>query len=188
MPNELGRLAAEKSIGGKTRLQDFEGVGSQTIRNLRAKGFRGLEDIQGATQDELARVEGVGQQRAASIKQQAPRDTAQTGPTGSVSAAGIKTPHGEFKTEVSDFDTAEARFESSMDRGIGRSQEAAAADKGKRAPITTDVEEWKNNKGTLDFPGVDTPSSEPEFERQDARFVERDDLTAEGQEQWDSFF
>jgi len=188
MANDFRRMAAERAVGGKTRLADFEGVGRETLSNLRGKGFRGLGDIQDATTDELSQVEGIGEKRARSLKQQAPKDTSRSRNTGSVSAAGIRVPKGDFKVGIGDFDNAEARFDSSANRGIGRSQEAAAADKGKRAPVTTDFDEWKANKGTLDFPGVDTPTSEPDFMREDATFVERDDLTSEGQDEWDSLF
>jgi hypothetical protein len=90
-----------------------------------------------------------------------------------VSAAGIKMPQGEFVTEVSDQDKAEAKVSTSLNRGIGRSQEAAAADKGKRAPVTTDYERWKENKGELDFPGADTPTDDPKVKPKDLRQKQR---------------
>jgi len=161
MVDPLRRQAAENAIGGKTRLRDFDGVGDKTLRDLRSSGFRGLDDIQNATVDDLSRVDGIGEKRAQQIKQQAPQDTSQKRSSGSVSAAGIRVPTGEFKTEIGDKDKAEARFSSSLNRGIGRSQEAARADKAKRAPVTTDFDKWKNNKSGLDFPGVDTPSDDP---------------------------
>jgi len=56
---------------------------------------------------------------------------------------------GEFTPGSSAHNKAEARFSSSLNRGIGRSQNAAIADKNKRAPVTTDFERWKSNKGAV---------------------------------------
>jgi len=94
-----------------------------------------------------------------------------------VSAAGIKLPQGEFVTEVSDQDKAEAKFSTSRNRGIGRSQNAAIADKNKRAPVTTDFERWKSNKGELDFPGVDTPTESPDVRPKDLKQEQRPNTT-----------
>jgi len=93
--------------------------------------------------------------------------------TGSVSAAGIRVPVGEFRPEIGDNENAKARFETSLNRGIGRSQNAAIADKSKRAPVTTDLDRWKENKGELDFPGVDTPSDDPQVLPKDLRQEQR---------------
>jgi hypothetical protein len=99
-----------------------------------------------------------------------------------VSAAGIRAPVGEFKVEIGEKDRADARMSFSLNRGIGRSKQAAQSDKGKRAPVTTDFDEWDANKGRLDYPGVDTPSDEPQFMQQDRRFNSPDDTTLDEKE------
>jgi len=180
LDDELTRKAAEKATGGGAlRLQDISGVGGKTISNLRKKGFRSTNDIKSATPDELTDVAGVGETTAKKMIREAGGDPRQNqrSSSGSVSAAGIRVPVGEFRVEISDKDKADARFESSRTRGIGRSQEAAAADAGKRAPVTTDFDRWNANKGSLDFPGVDTPTEDPEVQRKDRRTVDADETT-----------
>ena len=84
---------------------------------------------------------------------------------------------GEFTPTRGAQDKAEGRFSSSLNRGRGRSQNAAIADKSKRAPVTTDFDRWKNNKGELDFPGVDTPTESPDVRPKDLRQEQRPDTT-----------
>lgn len=84
---------------------------------------------------------------------------------------------GEFTPTRGAQDKAEGRFSSSLNRGRGRSQNAAIADKSKRAPVTTDFERWKSNKGELDFPGVDTPSASPDVRPKDLKQQQRPDTT-----------
>jgi hypothetical protein len=76
--------------------------------------------------------------------------------TGSVSAAGIKNRTGDFWVDFADQDKARARNDPRS-----RSEEAVRQDERKRAPVTTDLEQWKSNPGRWDFPGVDTPTQEP---------------------------
>jgi hypothetical protein len=182
MTDNLRRTAAEQAIGGKTRLQDFEGVGDQTLREMRSKGFRDLEDVQSATTSELAEVDGIGQKRAKQIKEQAPRDTSRSRSTGSVSAAGIRSPVGDFKVGLGDKDSVDARHTTRT-----RGDNAIRTDNRRRAPITTDKETWKENPGRYDYPGVDTPTDQPRLRRMDLErgTVDRDDLTARGKNFYD---
>jgi len=179
MPNyeqEIRNKQFKKATGSAPTFRAIDGVGDKTAEAV--KGVIGIDspaDAADKTADELADDAGISESRARKVirggggnPDRKPRST-----TGSVSAAGIKVPTGEFKTEISDKDTAEARFSSSLNRGIGRSQNAAIADKGKRAPVTTDVERWKDNKGELDFPGVDTPTDSPEVLPKDLRQEQR---------------
>lgn len=184
--DDLTRQVAENAVGGAIRVRDLSGVGDKTAKSLRRKGFRNVQDIKSATPSELQRVPGVGESTANQMIRDAggnPRDN-RSSSTGSVSAAGIKSPVGDFKVGLGDQDKADARFSSSLNRGIGRSQEAAQADKGKRAPITTDIDEWKANKGELDFPGVDTPSEQPSVMEQDRRFISPDDLVSDVEDEF----
>jgi len=52
---------------------------------------------------------------------------------------------------------------------LSRSQQARAADRGKRAPVTTDASRYAGNEGELDYPGVDTPSKSPTVLPKDLR-------------------
>jgi len=178
-PDELGIAAAQDTLGGVFRLRDIPGVGDTTISNLRRIGVRDVQDVANRTVDELTRAQGVGVATAERIKEAVPEDNTRD-TTRSVSAAGIRAPFGEFKVEAGDHDSAEATFDTSLNMGNlsdrHRTQEAAAADKGRRAPITTDIEEWRANKGALDFPGVDTPTDDPEVMEKDRRFLAEEDL------------
>ncbi|MCQ4334595.1 helix-hairpin-helix domain-containing protein [Natronomonas sp. F2-12] len=177
MRDNLRRQAAEQQIGGKTRLRDFEGVGDTTLREMRSKGFRNLEDVQSATVNELAEVDGIGQTKAERIKEQAPRDTSRSRTSGSVSAAGIRSPVGDFRVGLGDKDRVDARHTTRT-----RGDNAVRTDNRRRAPITTDEDKWKENPGRFDYPGVDTPTDDPQLKRMDIRRgdVERDDLTRRG--------
>lgn len=170
------RQAVGERQGSAIRFTDIDGIGQKTAQSIKQSGrIRSPSDISDKTADELAEQAGISESRARKAIKGAggdpdrrPRST-----TGSVSAAGIKMPQGEFVTEVSDQDKAEAKVSTSLNRGIGRSQEAAAADKGKRAPVTTDYERWKKNKGELDFPGADTPTDDPQVLPKDLRQKQR---------------
>jgi hypothetical protein len=171
----------KRQTGSAPNFRAIDGVGAKTAEKVKGIIIEGEgrvqapTDVQDLTDDELAKKAGISENRARKVIKGAggnpdrkPRST-----TGSVSAAGIKMPQGEFVTEVSDQDKAEAKVSTSLNRGIGRSQEAAAADKGKRAPVTTDYERWKKNKGELDFPGADTPTDDPQVLPKDLRQKQR---------------
>jgi hypothetical protein len=182
MTNEFRRQVAEQQIGGKTRLRDFDGVGETTLREMRSKGFRDLDDVQSATTAELAEVDGIGQKKAKQIKQQAPRDTATRRTSGSVSAAGIRSPVGDFKVGLGDKDSIDARHTTRA-----RGDNAVRTDNRRRAPITTEKEKWVDNPGRYDYPGVDTPTDDPRLRRIDLTQgdVDRDDLTKRGKNFYD---
>lgn len=175
------RQAVGERQGAAITFTDIDGIGRQTAQKIKGTVAEGTgriqapSDVSDLTADELAEEAGISERRARKAIEggggdpdRKPRSN-----TGSVSAAGIKVPTGEFRTEISDKDKAEARFSSSLNRGIGRSQNAAIADKSKRAPVTTDVERWKDNKGELDFPGVDTPTDSPDVRPKDLRQEQR---------------
>ena len=170
------RQAVGERQGTAIRFTDIDGIGQKTAQRIKQSGrIRSPSDISDKTAEELAEQAGISESRARMAIEGAGGDPDRRprSNTGSVSAAGIRVPTGEFKTEIGDKDNASARFQSSLNRGIGRSQEAAAADKGKRAPVTTDYERWKKNKGELDFPGVDTPTDDPKVRPKDLRQKQR---------------
>ena len=53
---------------GSEELEDISGVGASKADALREAGFESVEDVKGASQDELAQAEGVGNALAARIK------------------------------------------------------------------------------------------------------------------------
>jgi len=183
--NEIGQEVFKRQTGSAPTFQSIDGVGPKTAEKVKGTIIEGEgriqapPDVSDLTDDQLAEKAGISKSRARKVIKGAggnpdrePRST-----TGSVSAAGIKLPQGEFVTEVSDQDKAEAKFSISRNRGIGRSQNAAIADKSKRAPVTTDLERWKSNKGELDFPGVDTPTDSPDVRPKDLRQEQRPNTT-----------
>ena len=54
--------------GESEELEDISGVGASKADALREAGFESVEDVKGASQDELAQAEGVGNALAARIK------------------------------------------------------------------------------------------------------------------------
>lgn len=52
---------------------------------------------------------------------------------------------------------------------LSRSKEAQASDASKRAPVTTDASRYASQPGELDYPGVDTPSTDPNVLPKDLR-------------------
>jgi len=178
---EIRNKQFKQVTGSAPNFRAIDGVGPKTAEKVKGTIIEGEgrvqapTDVQDLTDDELADKAGISKNRARKVIKGAggnpdrkPRST-----TGSVSAAGIRVPVGEFNPEISDNENAKARFETSLNRGIGRSQNAAIADKSKRAPVTTDLERWKENKGELDFPGVDTPSDDPQVLPKDLRQEQR---------------
>jgi len=173
---EIRNKQFKQATGSAPNFRAIDGVGDKTARAVRnVIGIDAPSDAADKTADELAEEAGISESRARKVIRGGGGDPDRTprSNTGTVSAAGIRVPTGEFKPEIGDKDTAEARFDSSIRKGIGRSQNAAIADKAKRAPVTTDVERWKENKGELDFPGVDTPTDDPNVLPKDLRQEQR---------------
>lgn len=56
---------------------------------------------------------------------------------------------------------------------LSRSEEAQASDAAKRAPVTTDASRYASQPGELDYPGVDTPSTDPNVLPKDLRQKQR---------------
>lgn len=184
--DEIGQEVFKRQTGSAPTFQSIDGVGPKTAEKVKGTIVEGTgriqapQDVSDLTDDQLADKAGISKTRARKVIKGAggnPDREPRRRSTGSVSAAGIKLPQGEFVTEVSDQDKAEAKFSTSRNRGIGRSQNAAIADKNKRAPVTTDFERWKDNKGELDFPGVDTPTESPDVRPKDLRQEQRPNTT-----------
>ena len=172
----IGAERFRSATGTAATFQSIDGVGRKTAEKV--KGVFGVDaprDVADKTAQELASEAGISESRARKVIVGAGGnpDIDESPQTTSVSAAGIRVPTGEFRTEISDKDKAEAKVDTSLNRGIGRSQNAAIADKAKRAPVTTDYERWKENKGSLDYPGADTPTDDPQVLPKDLKQEQR---------------
>jgi hypothetical protein len=62
---------------------------------------------------------------------------------------------------VGDYVVRREALAEARDAFAERSEGSRARDRLARAPIETDVGEWRENQIGLDFPGVDTPRDEP---------------------------
>lgn len=60
---------------------------------------------------------------------------------------------------------------------LSRSQEAQASDAAKRAPVTTDASRYASQPGELDYPAVDTPTTDPNVLPKDLRQRQRPTTT-----------
>jgi len=180
MTRDIEKEQVKNLTGSYSRFEDMKGIGPKTANKIQNADYSisAPSDVADYSAKDLAKDAGISTKQARkAIKGGGGNPSYSNRSTGgSVSAAGIKLPVGDFKVEAKDQSAAEGKFATSMDSGIGRSQEAARSDKGKRAPVTTDADEWKANKGTLDFPGVDTPTEDPEAMQQDKPFLAPDDL------------
>lgn len=64
---------------------------------------------------------------------------------------------GDFKVPQSDYDEARRDFRA-------RSSRSRTVDKMYRAPITTNLDHWQRMRGRgVDYPGIDTPTRNPEY-------------------------
>lgn len=176
--------------GGKAyRFTDIDGIGPATakkIKNLR--DVRNPDDVADMSADELADKAGISRDRASKAIKGAGGNpsVSKQEQTGSVSAAGISQAQGDFMVSFSELDKARARNDAQS-----RSEEAVRQDDQKRAPVTTDYDKWKDNKAAWDFPGVDTPTQEPDLLPKDLKagnpnttdFEARDERDRERKEQ-----
>lgn len=145
--------------GNAMRLEDIKGIGPQTAKKINnVREITSTEDITDMSADELADKANISRSRAKKAISGLGGNPAvsKRSTSGSVSAAGITMPVGDFRPEVGDMDKARARNDA-----MSRSEEAVRQDERKRAPITTDIDKWKAAPGVYDFPGVDTPTQDP---------------------------
>jgi hypothetical protein len=160
---DFRRKAVGQAQGAAIKFTDIDGIGPATAKKIKSAGqtrrsIQAPRDVADMSADELSDKAGISRDRARKAISGGGGNpgVSKRNTTGSVSAAGITYPVGEFRVEAGDQDKARARNDT-----FSRSKEAIRQDDQKRAPITTDVERWKNNKSGLDFPGVDTPTQDP---------------------------
>jgi len=149
------------AAGNAMRFKDVDGIGPKTASKITSiRGVRNPDDVAEMSADELSDKAGISTSRASkAIKAGGGNPSvSKQGNIGTVSAAGMIVPVGDFKVKASDPDKARAKNDARS-----RSREAVRQDDRKRAPVTTDFGKWKNNKSKYDFPGVDTPTQNPDL-------------------------
>lgn len=76
--------------------------------------------------------------------------------------------------EAGDFQVESSKIDKALDAHEDRSEKSQKRDEERRARVTTDFDQWKNDKDSFDFPGVDTPKNRPEAKEKDKPFVDDD--------------
>lgn len=161
--------------GEAYRFQDIDGIGPATKERLTdVRGVRAPADVTDYAAPELADEAGISESRAETVIRGAggnPEFNTSSSP-GSVSAAGIRFGVGDFRVPSAGPDKAKARHER-------RSEDAQRVDERRRAPITTDPDQWKENPGKFDYPGVDTPSENPGLQFKDLPYQSEETVRRE---------
>ena len=147
-------------LGGGARLRSVKGVGKKTEQKLRKAGITSISDLKMKRPDQIAAQTGLSENRIKTIIGNAgftPRMTKEEQEADMQRYRETRGPRWRDNFEFSVVDqTAAQEFNL-----LRRSNQAVETDKQFRAPITTDLEDWKNSPDTLDFPGADTPISGP---------------------------
>lgn len=162
--DEIFRGGYKQQQGRVFDLTDIDGVGPKTAKRIKAAtGTRNPQEVAQYSAGQLAdMVTGVSRQKASIIIRES-GGTPQTKKRGrgGDSLLGSKAPKstrmfdvGDFSVDIRDQDSAKAKNDF-------RSQTARRTDRNERAPVTTDLGKWKENKSTYDYPGVDTPTADP---------------------------
>lgn len=81
--------------------------------------------------------------------------------------------------DIGDFTVSDFGLEFARDKQESRSKESRSQDRNKRAPITTDAGAWADNPDELDYPGIDTPSENPDVLPKDLMHPAKTDVAAD---------
>lgn len=134
--------APEDKIG-LADLDDLDGIGPSTVRKLRDAGIQEISDLYGLTQEQIARVDGIGPKKAQMIR-------------GQIAQQGNRIQNRGFADE----DIQEARSIHAE-----RSKMERQTDETFNAKTALSVEKWKEDPSQFDMPGVDTIPRERRLER-----------------------
>lgn len=161
--------AYKQKTGEVLALKDIDGVGETLAKRIAAAtGTRNPKKVAEYSPGQLAdKVSGVSRQLAQRIVNRGGGSKHTSKGGGGTNVLNTQTtsemrtlPVGDFQVDLAKQDSAEAKHDF-------RSQNARRTDRNERAPITTDLDKWKENKAAFDFPGVDTPASNPEVRPKD---------------------
>jgi len=176
MDTDFRRQIAGEAQGAAIKFTDIDGIGPATAKKIKNAEYdiQAPRDVADMSADELADKAGISRSRAEKAISGGGGNpsVSKRNNSGSTSAAGIRTAVGDFMVGFSDQDKARARNDAQT-----RSEEAVRQDERRRAPITTDLERWKNNKSGLDFPGVDTPTQQPDLLPKDLKQKQQPETT-----------
>jgi hypothetical protein len=193
--NDADDFMSTMAEGGNKayRFEDIDGIGPKTANKIKSvRGVNAPTDVADMSADELSDKAGISHSRATkAIKAGGgnPNQSKQNSSSlSNISTAGMTRPQGDFQVPVNEIDKARAKNDT-----MTRSEEAIKQDDRKRAPVTTDLNKWANNKAKFDYPGVDTPTQEPnllpkdvkqddkpettDFEARDEQIKERNELS-----------
>lgn len=177
MVDQFSRDRFAAATGRVYRLEDIEGVGPKTANRIRsATGASTPKEVSEYSAEQLmSKVSGIGSKTAERVIREAGGDpyTKKHSGRNPMMQEAPKSMRmfsfGDFNIDISDKDSAEAAHEQ-------RSAESQRIDERMRAPITTDLDKWKDNPDKYDYPGVDTPTGEPDAKRKDLPFIDPIDV------------
>jgi DNA uptake protein ComE-like DNA-binding protein len=124
-------------------LEDVDGVGPATARNLQDAGIQKPRDLYGLSQSEIAAVDGIGPKTAAKIR-------------GQIAQRGNRIQNRGF---------GEDRIEKAREYHAERSDAERRTDESFNAETSLSYSQWRENPGQYDMPGVDTIPRERRLER-----------------------
>jgi NAD-dependent DNA ligase len=170
------------------RLEDIRGIGISKANELRKQGLT-VQTASRLTEAELADYNGIGPGIAGQIKREVGGATASA--RNKAKMSNTQAPQSLRMTDVGDFRVDlenQDKVRSTHNARSQRSDKARRVDERNRAPITTDVEKWRESPDEFDFPGVDTPTSDPDLKEKDLPFVGSGDLSDSGKDEFDDIF
>ena len=188
--DEMKQEQFKNVTGSYARFTDVKGIGpakASKIKNI-DYSIETPKDVAEYSADELSDKAGISRNLAAKVIEGGGGNpnVSKVGNTGTVSAAGIQTRQGDFMVGFGELDKARAKNDARS-----RGEQAVRTDERKRAPVTTDYDQWKENPNKYDFPGVDTPTQNPDLLPKDLKksdptttdFQARDEQEQERREQ-----
>ena len=153
------------------RVADLPGFGSKTVKDLRRSVNR--SDLSLGTEltvDEIMPIGSVAEGSMLDVKlnkRQKKELAKETGrkigdqlpPNRNRGIGSSKIPDGFKRTGDFLYEKGQRQEAGRMFNDLPESRQED--DRNERARVTTDLEEWEDNKSGLDFPGIDTPTRKP---------------------------
>lgn len=164
MFDEVQQGRFKNATGSAISFTAIEGVGEKTARAIKNSTRANVpSDVADYSSSTLAQEAGISENRASKVIREGGGNpnVDERGRSGSVSAAGMAIPHGDFLPDATEHSKADIVIQPE------RSEAAKRVDNRRRAPITTDLETWKQNPGKYDYPGIDTPTNRPKAKPKD---------------------
>ena len=131
-------------------LTDIKGVGPARARQLQKAGVKTVDEF---AEKEMA-VRSVLPKNVADEAIESAADLSIN--PGSGVGRGVNGEETTSKIGVGSFEVAQDEFNRANEIHRKRSETSRRSDEEKTAPLTTNLERWKDNPDELDFPGVDT--------------------------------